>query len=82
MFQIKYLGQIINEKGQIPDPERTEAIKSISVQNNVRKLQAFLGLAIMTYIPNMQNLRAPLNDFFKKEQNGIEQRIVKELSKK
>ena len=30
--QIKHLGQIINAKGWTPDPERTEAIKSMPVQ--------------------------------------------------
>ena len=67
--QIKYLGQIINAKGRTPDPEREEAIKSMPVPNNVTKLQAFLGLAKYygIYIPNMQNLRAPLNKLLKKE---------------
>ena len=50
MSQIKYLGQIINPKGQTPDQEKAEAIKSMPVPNNVTKLQAFLGLAIITYI--------------------------------
>ena len=68
MSQIKYLGQIINAKDQTPDPERAEAIKSMPVPNNVTKLQAILSLAHYygIYIPNIQNLRAPLNNLLKK----------------
>ena len=68
--QIKYLEQIINTKGQTPDHERAEAIKIMLVPNNVTKLQAFLGLAnyYSIYIPNMQNIRAPLNNLLK---NGV-----------
>ena len=68
MSQIKYLGQIINAKGRTPNPERAEAIKSMLVPNNVTKLQAFLGLPNYygIYIPDMQNLRAPLNNLLKK----------------
>ena len=36
---------MINGKGQTPDPEKAEAIKSMPVPNNVIKLQAFLVLA-------------------------------------
>ena len=80
MSQIKYLGQIINAKSQTPDPKREEVIKSIQVPNNMTKLQAFLGLANYygIYIPNMQNLRAPLNNFLKK---GVKCDWTKECEK-
>ena len=68
MSQIKYLGQIINAKGQTPDLGRAEVIKRMLVPNNVTILQAFLGLASYygMYILNMQICRAPLNNLLKK----------------
>ena len=50
MSRMKYLGKIIKTKGQTPESEIAEAIQSMSVPNTVIKLQAFLGLAIMSYI--------------------------------
>ena len=50
MSPIKYLRQIINAKGQIPNPERVEAIKTSLVSNNLTNLHAFLGLTIMAYV--------------------------------
>ena len=84
MFQIKYLRLIMNAKGRTPDLLRAEAMKSMPVPNNVIILLAYLGLDNYygIHIPNMQNLIAPLNNLLKREQNGIRQRIVKELSKK
>ena len=41
---------MINTKGRTPDPERAEALRSMPVPNNVTKLQAFLGSAIIAYI--------------------------------
>ena len=38
------------QKVEHTGPERAEAIKSMPLPNNVTKLQAFLGLAIMAYI--------------------------------
>ena len=68
MTQVKYLGQIINEKGRQPDPERAEAIKGMPSPSNIANLQAFLGLANYygIYIKNMHDLRAPLNNLLKK----------------
>ena len=58
----------IDAKGWTPDQERAEAIKIMPVPNNMTKLQAFLGLANYygISITNMQNLRSPLNNLFKK----------------
>ena len=57
----------MNAEGRITYPERAEAIKIMPVSNNETKLQAFLGLFNYygMYIPNMQNLKAPLNNLKK-----------------
>ena len=72
MNKIKYLGQIIDHEGRRPNPKRTEAIKNMPIPDNVTKLQSFLGLAnyYNLYIPNMQELRAPLNKLLSKNKSG------------
>ena len=68
MNKIKYLGQIIDHEGRRSNPKRTEAIKNMPIPDNVSKLQSFLGLAnyYNLYIPNMHELRAPLNKLLSK----------------
>ena len=63
MNKIEYLGQIIDHEGRRPNPKRTGAIKNIPIPDSVTKLQSFLGLAnyYNFYIPNMHELRVPLN---------------------
>ena len=69
MEKIKYLGHIIDKEGRRPDPERSIAIKEMPAPQNVSSLQSFLGLAnyYQTFIPNMHDLRAPLNELLKKD---------------
>lgn len=68
MKKIKYLGQIIDKEGRRPDPQRTEAIEKMPAPDSVTKLKSFLGLVqyYAIYIPNIHNLRAPLNELLKK----------------
>ena len=63
LSKIKYLGQVMNEKGKTLDPNRPDAIKYMPTPTNVAELQSFLGLAnyYNSYIPNMHILRVPLN---------------------
>ena len=68
MNKIEYLGQIIDHEGRRQNPKRTEAIKNMPILDNVTKLQSFLGLAnyYNLYIPNMHELRVPLNKLLSK----------------
>ena len=68
MKQIRYFGQIFDEKVRRPDRERTESIRSMPSRNNVTNLQALLSLAnnYSVYIPKMYDLKALLNNELKK----------------
>ena len=68
MNKIKYLGHIIDKDGRHPDPERATAIKDIPAPDNVTTLQSFLGLAnyYQSFIKNLHDLCAPLNELLKK----------------
>ena len=62
------MGQIIDHEGRRPNPKRTEAIKNMPIPDNVTKLQSYLRLAnyYHLYIPNMYELRPPLNKLLSK----------------
>ena len=66
--EIKYLGHIINRNCRRLDSVKANAIRNIPAPDNVQALQSFLGLAnfYRGFIKNMQNLREPLNELFKK----------------
>ena len=72
MDKIEYLGQIIDQKGRKPKPNRIEVIKNMPVPDNITKLQAFLGLVnyYNLYILKLYKLRAPLNELLRKKQNN------------
>ena len=67
--EIKYLGHIIDKDSRRLDPDWAKAIKNMPVPGNITELQSFLGLAnyYQSFIPNMHNLRAPLNALLKKD---------------
>ena len=62
-------GSHIDKNGRRPDPERTAAIKDIPAPDNIASLPSFLGRAnyYQIFISNMHDLRAPLNELFKKK---------------
>ena len=67
--EIKYLGHVINKDGKKPEKSRTAAIKDMPNPKNVKTQQTFLGLVsyYQDFIPNLHNLRAPLNEVLRKE---------------
>ena len=69
LSKIKYLGQVIDEKGRTLDPNRADTIKYMPIPTNVAALQSFWGLtnSYNSYILNMHILRAPLNHLLKKD---------------
>ena len=71
MEKIKYLGHIIDKDGRRPDPKRATILKDMPALENVSSLQSFLGLEnyCQAFIPNMPNLRAPLNELLKKDKD-------------
>ena len=68
MNKIKYLGHI-DKDGRRPDPERATTIKDMPAPDNVT-LQSFLGLAncYQSFIKNLHDLSAPLNELLKKDE--------------
>ena len=71
--EIKFLGHVINKDGKKPDKSRAVAIKDMPNPKNVKTQQSFLGLVryYQDFIPNLHNLRAPLNELLRKEKKWI-----------
>ena len=68
MNKIKYLGHIIDKDGRRSHPGRATSIKDMPAPDNVTTLQSFLGLANynQSFIKNLHDLRAQLNEVLKK----------------
>ena len=71
--EIKYIGHVINKDGKTPDKSRAASIKDVPNPKNVKTLQSFLCLVsyYQDFIPNLHNLRAPLNELLRKEKKWI-----------
>ena len=59
---VKFFGNIYDENGVHPDPAKVEAIHRITPPQNLKELQAFLGMVqyLAPFIPKLSNLTAPL----------------------
>ncbi|CAH8538525.1 unnamed protein product [Schistosoma rodhaini] len=68
MKKVSYLGFIIDKDGRRPDPENTQAVKTMPRPTDVPTLRSFLGLVSHygAFIPNLHHLRAPLNNLLAK----------------
>lgn len=67
--RVTYLGMIIDQDGQRPDPDKTKVIDGMPPPTNTTELRAFLGAVgfYAKFIPSMSDLRAPLDDLLKKD---------------
>ena len=83
MERMKYLGQIIDQKGIKPVPERAKILKNMSSQDNVTKLQAYLRLeSYIIYMPEMYEPRVPLDELLKKGKKWYWTKVCKKHFKK
>ncbi|XP_058457701.1 uncharacterized protein K02A2.6-like [Malaya genurostris] len=65
--RIKYLGHLIDEHGQRPDPAKIETICNMPAPKDVSEVRSFLG-ALNYYgkfVPSMRTLRYPLDELLK-----------------
>ena len=65
--EVKYLGQIISEKGIQCDPDRVLGIQKIGSPNDKKGLQKILGLInyVRNFIPNLSEISSPLRGLLK-----------------
>ena len=62
--RIKFLGQVLNEKGISPDPDKVQAIRNITSPTNISELRRFLRMInqLSKFYPNLANSLKPLRD--------------------
>ena len=67
--EVKYLGNIVSEKGFTPDPEKIRAIMEMPPPESKQDLRRLLGMVnyLSQYIPNMSEITAPLRSLLKKD---------------
>jgi hypothetical protein len=66
--KVQYLGHIFDKEGVHPNPEKVRAIVDAPCPNNIKQLQAFLGLCnfYSRFIPNFSDVLSPLYSLLKK----------------
>ena len=65
--QVRYMGHILSQQGQQPDPEKIEAISNMPKPQDKQAVQRLLGMIkfLAPYIPNESDITAPLRDLIK-----------------
>ena len=61
---IKFLGQVINESGVSPDPDKTQAIMQLEQPNNVTEVRRYLGMLnqMSKFVLDLSSKTKPLRD--------------------
>ena len=61
---IKFLGQVIDESGVSPDPDKTLAITQLEQPDNVTEVRRYLGMLnqMSKFVPNLSSKTKPLRD--------------------
>ena len=67
---IKYIGQLIDETGVCPDPDKVRAIQEMRPPTNVKELRQFLGMVnhLSKFLPFLADQSKPLRDLSAKNQ--------------
>ncbi|GFO35007.1 Pol polyprotein [Plakobranchus ocellatus] len=67
--EVKYFGQIINDKDMRPDEGRVEAILNMKEPRNVSELKTVLGMMnyLSKFVPHMSTILQPISRLLKKD---------------
>ena len=67
--QVKYMGHLIGENGQQPDPAKVEAINAMPTAKDRKGVQRLLGMIkyLAPYIPGESDITAPLRELLKED---------------
>ena len=70
---VTFFGHLLTKDSMKPDPKKVKDIQKWSAPKDIKELQSFLGAVnyLARFIPHLSTLRAPLQDFLKKENDFI-----------
>ena len=61
---VRFLGQIIDQSGIRPDPDKVNAIQTMTEPTNITELRQFLGMTnqLSKFTPHLSSMTKPLRD--------------------
>ncbi|XP_055714234.1 uncharacterized protein K02A2.6-like [Phlebotomus papatasi] len=67
--EVRFLGFILDAKGQRPDPAKIDAIISMPAPSNIAQLRSFLGAVTFysRFVKSLSTIRAPLDKMLQKD---------------
>ena len=70
---IKFLGQLVDETGVKPDPDKILAIQGMKPPTNITELRRFLGMInqLNKFSPNLADRTKPLRDLLSKKNHWV-----------
>lgn len=71
--KLKYLGHIVDKDGMRPTKDNVQAIRDMKRPQTVKDVRSFMGSVNFygKFIPNVADLRKPLNDLLKKDHKFV-----------
>ena len=71
--RVKFLGQVVDQSGIRPDPEKIKAIQSVQSPNNVGEVRRFLGMVnhLSKFSPNLAEKTKPLRELLNKQSDWV-----------
>lgn len=71
--KVKFFGNILTEKGLLPDKDKVETISRVKQPNSVKELQRFLGMITFLgkYIKGLTEKTAPLRVLIQKDKAWV-----------
>ena len=66
--EVKFMGHVISEKGVRPNPEKTDAIKRMTIPKNPKEVRGFLGVInyYRRFVKNLSEITKPLTKLLQK----------------
>ena len=71
--QVKFLGQVVDNDGIRPDPDKVRAIREVQPPRNVSDVRRFLGMSnhLSKFAPNLAEKTKPLRELLNKSNQWV-----------
>jgi len=71
--QVKFLDQVIDSKGVLPDPDKTKAIVQMEEPKNIADVRCYLGMVnqLSKFSPDLSSKTKPLHDLLSQKKQWL-----------